>query len=415
MKKTSALVLSALTLTLIFSMPLAAHANGPAIVNLLSAKNYAILAKSGISTTGSSMITGDIGVSPITSTSITGFGLNLPTQSPYATSPLVTGKVYAPDYASPTPATLTTAVNDMQTAYTDGAGRSNPTATELGAGNIGGLTIAPGLYKWSTGVIIPSTVTLNGSANDVWIFQIAQTLNVSSSVQVLLSGGAKADNVFWIVGGQATIGTSATFNGTILGQTAIVLNTGAKLNGSMLAQTAVTLDASTVTQATSSNTTTVTPPPSNNSASSPSNTSSNGSSNSSSVPSIINTPQTGSVIDYGCLAGYKFSITTGHLCTSYVGSPVQQPVASSWGQQVRLITLSLMQGYDSSDVATLQSYLIWQNKGSAAQALAHVGATGYFGMLTRAALAEFQAHVGINPALGNFGPITRTYLALHQD
>jgi hypothetical protein len=128
-------------------MPMAVFAAGPLPVNLLSASNFAILAKSGISTTGTTSIVGDIGVSPVTSTSITGFGLILPASSAFATSPIVVGKVYAPDYASPTPANITTSVSDMQTAYTDAMGRTNPTATELGAGNIGGLTLSPGLYK----------------------------------------------------------------------------------------------------------------------------------------------------------------------------------------------------------------------------------------------------------------------------
>src|SRR3989344_1766472 len=108
------------------------------------------------------------------------------------------------------------------------------------------MTLAPGLYKWSTGVTIPSDVTLSGSAGDVWVFQIAQNLNLSSATKIVLSGGAQAGNIFWVVAGQTTIGTTALFNGKILDQTAIVLNTGAKLNGRALAQTAVTLDANAV-------------------------------------------------------------------------------------------------------------------------------------------------------------------------
>jgi len=141
---------------------------------------------------------------------------------------------------------LKTAVLDMQTAYNDAAGRTNPTASELGSGNIGGRTIRPGLYKWSSGVIIPTNVTLSGNENSVWIFQIAGTLNVSSGKKVILQGGARAKNVFWQVAGKTTIGTTAVFNGNILGKTAIVFMTGAKLNGKALAQTAVTLDANPV-------------------------------------------------------------------------------------------------------------------------------------------------------------------------
>jgi len=219
-------------------------------VNLGTAGNFVILAKTGISTTGSTSVIGDIGVSPAAASYITGFGLTLPSASAYSTSALVTGKVYAPDYADPTPANLTTAVLDMQTAYTDAAGRA-PTVTELGAGNIGGLTLTPGVYKWGTGLTIPTDVTLFGSADDVWIFQVAQNLDISSAKKIVLAGGAQANNIFWVVAGQTTIGTTAVFNGNILDQAAIVLNTGARLNGRALAQTAVTLDASAVTMPTS--------------------------------------------------------------------------------------------------------------------------------------------------------------------
>jgi hypothetical protein len=141
---------------------------------------------------------------------------------------------------------LTTAVGNMQTAYTDAAGRKNPRATELGGGNIGGRVLLPGLYKWSTGVIIPADVTLSGSENAVWIFQIAGTLKISSGKKVILSGGARPKNIFWQVAGKTTLGTTAVFNGNILCKTAIVLKTGARLNGRALAQTAVTLDANAV-------------------------------------------------------------------------------------------------------------------------------------------------------------------------
>jgi hypothetical protein len=114
------------------------------------------------------------------------------------------------------------------------------------------MTLAPGLYKWSTGVTIPTDVTLSGGQNDVWIFQIAQNLTVSSSTSVVLSGGAQAGNIFWQVAGQTTLGTNSVFNGNILDQTAIILNTGATLNGRALAQTAVTLDSNTVVKPTAS-------------------------------------------------------------------------------------------------------------------------------------------------------------------
>jgi hypothetical protein len=237
-------------ITMVSAIPAYAAAKVPkvaqAVVPLGSAGDFAILAKSGISTTGTTAIVGDIGVSPIAATAITGFGLIMNSSNQFSTSSLVTGKVYAANYAVPTPVKMTTAVSDMQIAYTNAAGRKLPDYTELGAGNIGGMTLTPGLYKWGTGVIIPTNVTLSGGSNDVWIFQIAQTLTVSNGVHVNLSGGAQAQNIFWQVAGQTTLGTTSVFNGNILGKTAIVLNTGAKLNGRALAQTAVTLDANTV-------------------------------------------------------------------------------------------------------------------------------------------------------------------------
>jgi hypothetical protein len=226
--------------------PTATFAASPATVKLGSAGNFAVLSKAGISTTGVTAITGNIGVSPIAATAITGFGLTLDRLGQFSTSPKVIGKVYAASYKVPTPSMLTTAILDMQTAYNDAAGRKNPTATELGTGNIGGKTIKAGLYKWSSNVTIPTNVTLSGSKNDVWIFQIVGTLDISSGKNIILSGGALAQNVFWQVAGKTSIGTYSTFNGNILDKTAIVLKTGAKLNGKVLAQTAITLDANTI-------------------------------------------------------------------------------------------------------------------------------------------------------------------------
>jgi hypothetical protein len=239
----------------------AVYAAGPAAVNLGSAGSFAILSKSGISTTGTTSIVGNIGVSPAAATYITGFGLILDSSTQFSTSSLVTGKVYAADYAAPTPTMMTTAIGDMQTAYTDAAGRTNPSNTELGAGNIGGMTLSPGLYKWSTGLTIPAsgvTLNCNGNSSSVFIFQIAQTLTVGNGAIVTLSGGCQPQNIFWQVGGQATLGTTSNFKGVILSQTAIVIGTGATLSGEALAQTAVTLNADAVTKSTGSATTTST-------------------------------------------------------------------------------------------------------------------------------------------------------------
>ena len=224
---------------------------GPPAVNLGTAGNFVVLAKSGVSTIRNTSVVGDIGVSPISSTGITGFGLTMDASGTYSTSSLVTGRVYAPDYFGATASQLTIAVRDMETAYADAAGRTSPSATELGGGNIGGMTLVPGLYKWGTNVRISEAgLTLFGGPNDVWIFQIADNLDVASGAKINLAGGAQAKNIFWQVAGQATLGPATQVKGVILSQTAVIFNTGAALNGRALAQTAVTLDAGMATKPT---------------------------------------------------------------------------------------------------------------------------------------------------------------------
>ncbi|MEI6261647.1 MAG: ice-binding family protein [Deltaproteobacteria bacterium] len=221
-----------------------------AIIDLGTAENFVLLAKSGITTTGTTHITGNIGVSPIDSTAMTGFGLILDSSGAFSTSALVTGKIYAADYAVPTPANMTTAISDMQTAYVEAAGRAIPDYTELYAGDISGRTLVPGLYKWGTGVLITNAgVTISGGANDVWIFQIAGDLTVNNGAIVTLSGGAQAKNIFWQVGGGTgvSLGTGCAFEGIILAAKGITINTGTTLNGRALAQTNITLNANIVT------------------------------------------------------------------------------------------------------------------------------------------------------------------------
>ncbi len=224
---------------------------GP-IVGLGSAGDFSVLTKSGISSTGITSVQGDIGVSPAAAAAITGFGLIMDTNgesSHTAIATHVTGKVYASDYAPPTPSKLTVAVSDMETAYTTANNLVTPAPVlEQGAGNISGLTLAPGLYKWSTGVLLDpdASVTLSGGANDTWVFQIAQDLTLMSSAKVKLIGGAQAKNITWVVAGQAVLGTNTELYGTIMSKTLISLNTGSKVTGRLLAQTAVTLNTSTV-------------------------------------------------------------------------------------------------------------------------------------------------------------------------
>lgn len=214
-------------------------------VNLGAAGTYVILAKTGISTVPTAAVTGNLGVSPAAATYITQFSLIADSTNVFSTSSQVIGKVYAADYAAPTPSNLTTAVSDMELAFTEAAGRA-PDVLELGAGNIGGMTLAPGVYKWGTGLLIPTNVTLNGSATAVWIFQIAQDLTMSSATNILLTGGAQAKNIFWQVGGGVDLGTTAHFEGVILTQTSVTLRTGASITGRLLAQAAVNIDGSTV-------------------------------------------------------------------------------------------------------------------------------------------------------------------------
>jgi len=216
-------------------------AAGPAPVNLGSAGKFVILSKSGITNVFPSSVTGNIGSSPITGAAI------------LLSCVEVTGSILSVDAAGPlpcritNPSKLTLAVGAMQTAYTDAAGRPSPDFLNLGAGTIGGLTFAPGLYKWTSAVNMPTDIAISGGPSDVWIFQISGTLTVSSGVNVTLVGGAQAKNIFWQTTGAVTLGTTSHFEGNILCKKAINLQTGASINGRLLAQTAVTLQMNSVT------------------------------------------------------------------------------------------------------------------------------------------------------------------------
>ena len=210
-------------------------------VNLASAGDFTVLSKSGVTDVFKTAIDGNVGTSPITGAAI---GL---------TCAEVNGIIYTVDAAGPLPCSvtdptrLTAAVGDMEAAYNDAAGRTLPDAIDLGAGEIGGLTLAPGLYKWNTNVNISTDVTLAGGPDDVFIFQIAGTLDQASAKNVILAGGAQAKNVFWATAGAVSIGTQAHMEGTILSKTMIAMKTKASINGRLLAQTAVTLQMNTLT------------------------------------------------------------------------------------------------------------------------------------------------------------------------
>jgi len=211
---------------------------------------YAVLAKAAITNVpGTKIDGGHVGVSPAAASSITGFALVLAPPGMYATSPALEApfRVYAADYTAPTPILLTTAVLAMQAAYTDAASRIPTDHLNLEGGDLGGLTLAPGIYTWGTTVLIPDDVTLAGCEDDVWIFQISGDLDVSTDRRVLLAGGAQARNVFWQVAGQATLHVGAHLEGIVLSKTGITLQTKASLHGRAYAQTMVALDKNAVT------------------------------------------------------------------------------------------------------------------------------------------------------------------------
>jgi hypothetical protein len=233
------LVGAALFLSLTTANHAAAQA-GPATVFLGSAGTYAVLGASTVTSTGPTVVNGDLGVWP---------GTAYVAGTPAAT---VNGSVHAGDVIAQH------AQASAAIAYNDAAGRS--TAPITVAGDLGGKTLAPGLYKSTSSLSLTGTVTLHGSG--VYIFQIASALTVSNGGTVVLSGGATADNVFWQVGSSATLGTSADFKGTIMALASVTLATGARLDGRALAlNAAVTLDSNSVTIPIGSNTVIVVLPP----------------------------------------------------------------------------------------------------------------------------------------------------------
>lgn len=228
--------------------PKGAVCAGASCVSLGTAGNYAILAKTGVSTIPSSTVTGNVGLSPAARGFLTGWSLmSEPTDTSFASAQVVApGRLYAADnVGGTTKVDLTTAVTDMQTAYTAAAGKAPGSCP--GAGIMSGLTIAPGVHTCANGVTIPTSITLSGTATDVWVFQFAQGLTQSAATQVILAGGALPQNVFWQVAGAVDIGTTALMQGVVLSQTAINMQAGAKVNGRLLAQSAVTLYQNTVT------------------------------------------------------------------------------------------------------------------------------------------------------------------------
>ena len=218
---------------------------GTTAVDLGTAGDFVILAKTGISTEPASAIIGDVGVSPAAETYLTGFSQTDATG--YATSSQVTGFLYAADMASPTPSKLTTAVADMETAYNFAAGRTEPDELNLLSGEIGGQTLTPGLYKWTSAVNITSDITISGTATDTWIFQVDGDLNLAAATSMILVG-ALPENIVWQVAGTVNMGTTSHFEGVVLGKTNVAMLANSSMNGRLLAQTSIALHQTTITQ-----------------------------------------------------------------------------------------------------------------------------------------------------------------------
>jgi len=218
-------------------------------VSLGHAAHYAVLAGYAVTNVPASIILGDVGVSPSAESTITGFSQTR--VGTYSTSNQVTGFIFAADHDSPTPINLGLAKGDLTIAINDAAGRTPvPVGAFLdpGTGNLAGLTLVPGLYKFTGSAIATTDFTLTGGVNDVWIFQIATNLNISNGVHVYVTGGAQARNIFWQVGTEATLGTTVIFHGTIMADAGITMNTGATLYGRALVFTGTAaLDQNTVT------------------------------------------------------------------------------------------------------------------------------------------------------------------------
>jgi hypothetical protein len=236
-------------------------------VNLGEASHYAILAKTGISTVPSSNISGDIGVSPIAATAMTGFDLTLDSSQQFSKSTQLfassggdaslthPGHAYAASYGGQTATDLTAAVSAMETAYTDAAGRTNDDADrmDLGEGTLGGVNpggqtapLTPGVYTFGSDVQLSGNVHFSGDG--VYIIQISGNLIQAADYDVILEASAKQENIFWQVAGHVEVGAGATMQGIILANTRADFNTGSSLEGRVLTQMACNLQQATITE-----------------------------------------------------------------------------------------------------------------------------------------------------------------------
>jgi hypothetical protein len=226
-----------------------------AVVNLGTAGNYVILAKTGISTAPTSDITGDIGVSPIAATAITGFSLIMDGGMQYSTSSQLsaTSQAHAASYGGPVATTLATAVSDMLAAYSDAAGRDGETAkTNIAAGYLGpveGSNAKPleeGVYSFGTDVIIADDSHFSGDENSVFIIRTTGALIQLKNTLVILGPGVNPENIFWQIAGHVVVGAGAHMAGILLVKNDALFTTGSSLQGRVLAQTACNLQSTTI-------------------------------------------------------------------------------------------------------------------------------------------------------------------------
>lgn len=240
MKIHDTIALAAMVALFTFNLSGLSVAYAATVVNLGTTDGFAVLGGSTISNTGSSVINGDLGLSP--GTSVTGF--------PPGT---INGAQHVAN------ANAVQAQTDLTSAYTNAAGQTpvSTIPTELG-----GTTLTSGSYDSAAGTFgLTGTLTLDaeGDANAVFIFKTASTLITAGASTIVLTNGAQACNVFWQVGSSATLGANSVFKGNILALTSITLTTGANVEGRVLARNgAVTLDSNTVSTASCA---VVTPPP----------------------------------------------------------------------------------------------------------------------------------------------------------
>ncbi|MBI2120350.1 MAG: DUF3494 domain-containing protein [Parcubacteria group bacterium] len=371
-------------------------ASAASAVMLGTADNFSILSKTGVSASSSVQIVGSIGVSPATANTITGFELSPDVSNQFSTSPSVNGKIYTSDSAAPTPATLNTAASDMMAAYNDGITRPFPLATNKSSGNIGELAFTPGIYKWNTPVSILSDITLYGGAEDAWIFQVAGgNLEAGPNVKIILADGALAKNIFWAVEGNVALGANSIFNGNILSRGAVTLGSGATLYGKILSQNNVILGAgATIKPNATAIFTPAIPPAAQTETAQP----------------VIVPPQGADPSNEALQAQVNALLATVQALMEQLQKLQGADQVSVPATPSKKFSQDLFFGTKGDDVAALQLFLISRHSGQSTDALASVGATGNFGLLTKQALMEFQKAVDIMPASGYFGPKTRNYI-----